>query len=144
MENTEKAKVPTDKWLPKPNNLITIPAEPNSTEFYKWWCVFLRPFIPLTDREIDVVSSYLHQRYELSKIIPDPALLDTLVMSDNVRKTVMDECKISKEHLYVVMSSLRKNNVFLSTGINPRLIPNLRESDNGCFQLLLLFRKDSK
>ena len=42
----------------KINNVITIPT---STEgkFFKYWFEFLRPFHKLTDREIDVIASFV-------------------------------------------------------------------------------------
>ncbi len=123
----------------KPNNIVTVPTTLD-TGFFKWWCVFLRPFVKLTDREIDVMSSFLKQRYELSKHITDPAILDEMVMSENTRKKVMEECKITLQHFYVVMSNLRKNKVITGNIINPRLIPNIRQDDNGFFQLLVLFK----
>ena len=126
--------------LPRPNNVITVPVT-NSLDFFKWWCIFLRPFINLTDRQVDVVASFLRQRWELSKYISDPAILDSMLMSEDIRKKVQEECKITSQHLYVVMSSLRKNSVIVDNIINPRLVPNIRKTDDGCFQLLVLFRE---
>lgn len=123
----------------KPNNIVTVPTAID-TGFFKWWCVFLRPFVRLTDREIDVISCFLKQRWELSKHISDPAILDTMVMSEDTKRKVMEECHITLQHFYVVMSNLRKNKVITGNIINPRLIPNIRKDDNGVFQLLILFR----
>ena len=126
--------------LPKPNNIVTVPTPDKS--FFRWWCVFLRPFVNLTNREIEVVACFLKHRWELSKSISDPAILDAMVMSNDIKKKVMDECHITQQHLYVVMGSLKKHNVVKNNIINPRLIPNIREDDNGCFQLLILFKDD--
>lgn len=123
----------------KPNNIVTVPFK-NDIDFFKWWCVFLRPFINLTNREIDVIAEFLRQRFELSKVISDPAILDTMVMSDDTKRKVIDNCNITQQHFYVVMSNLRKNKVIDGNIINPRLIPNIRQDDNGCFQLLILFK----
>lgn len=123
--------------LPKPNNIVEVKAGPD-TGFFRWWLVFLRPFIKLTDREMDVVASFLRQRWELSKRVPDPAILDSMLMGDGVKKKVMEECRITQEHFYVVMSKLRKNKVIVGGALNPRLIPNVREGE-GYFQLLILF-----
>lgn len=131
------------KGMPKPNNIVTIPTA-SGLEFFKWWCTFLRPFINLTNREIDVISSFLKQRYELSKKTSDPAILDTMLMSEGVKNNVIEECKITQQHFYVVMSNLRKNNVIVGNTINPRLVPNIREDDEGCFQLLILFKENKK
>ena len=141
MESSQEKGV--SRKLPKPNNVVTVPTT-LGTDFFKWWCIFLRPFINLTNREIDVIASFLKQRWELSKHISDPAILDSMSMSDDIKKKVMDECNITLPHFYVVMSNLRKNNIIVHNSINPRLIPNIREDDNGCFQLLVLFKDTQK
>ena len=139
MEATSQPKAETRK-LPKPNNIVTVPTTLNG-EFFRWWCIFLRPFVNLTDREIDVVSSFLKQRWELSKHISDPTILDTMVMNEETKKKVIEECHITLPHFYVVMSSLRKNKIIVNNVLNSRLIPNIRPDDNGCFQLLILFKE---
>lgn len=142
MNNTTNKKE-GNKKLPKPNNIVTVPTSLGA-EFFKWWCIFLRPFINLTNREIDVVSSFLKQRWELSKHISDPTILDKMVMSEDTKMKVQEECKITSQHLYVVMSNLRKNKVIINNTLNPRLIPNVRPTDNGVFQLLILFKDEKK
>ena len=147
MENMETtANSPTQNkgegwsWAnKKPNNIIPIQTTLD-TEFFKWWCIFLRPFIPLTNRETDVMACFLKHRYELSLIINDPAALDILIMSEDTKRKVIEECNITLQHFYVVMSNLRKHKVILGNVINPRLIPNIRKGDNGIFQLLILFK----
>ena len=129
--------------LPKPNNVITVPTTIENG-FFRWWCVFLRPFVNLTNREIDVISCFLKHRWELSKHITDSALLDTMLMSEDTKKKILEECHITQQHFYVVMSNLKKNKVIVNNVINPRLIPNVREDDNGCFQLLVLFKDNNK
>lgn len=127
------------KELYRPNNAFNVPVS-STLEFFKWWCIFLRPFIPLTERETDVVASFLKQRLELSKIISDPAILDTMTMSSDTLNKVVEECKITKQHFYVVMSSLKKKNV-INGHINPKLIPNVK--DDGTFKLTILFQEQN-
>lgn len=129
--------------LPKPNNVIPIKVT-MGLDFFKWWCLFLKPFINLTPRERDVIASFLNQRWELSKKTSDPAILDAMVMSNDTKSKVITECDISQAHFYVVMSNLRKNKIIVNNVINPRLIPNIRKDDNGFFQLLVLFKDDKK
>jgi hypothetical protein len=129
--------------LPKPNNIVTVPTSIDAG-FFKWWCVFLRPFVKLTDRETDVIACFLKQRWELSKSISDPAILDSILMSEDIKKKIIKECNITLAHFYVVMSNLRKNKVIVNNVINPRLIPNIRKDDNGVFQLLVLFKDIQK
>lgn len=131
------------KKLPKPNNIVAVPTG-YDTDFFKWWCVFLRPFVNLTNREVEVVASLLKHRWLLSKYISDPGILDTMVMSEETKAKIQEECKTTSQYLYVVMSNLRKKKVILGNIINPRLIPNIREDDNGCFQLLVLFKDNKK
>lgn len=133
-------KVSNGNRLPKPNNIITIPIS-KDYDFFHWWCVFLRPVINLTNREIDVIASFLKQRWELSKSISDQAILDEMVMSDATKRKVMDECNISLQHFYVVMSNLRKSKIIDKGKINPRLIPNIRQDNDDYFQLMILFKK---
>lgn len=137
-----------ERKIPKPNNMIRVPTTTQG-DFFKWWCIFLRPFVNLTNREIDVIASFLKQRWELSKHISDPALLDVMVMSEDTRKKVIEDCNITQQHFYVVMSNLRKNNVIVNNVINPRLIPNVREAnpeegEDGKFRLMILFDANSQ
>lgn len=137
---TTATKSGNGKRLPKPNNIIPIPVA-NDYDFFHWWCIFLRPVINLTNREIDVIASFLKQRWELSKSINDQAILDEMVMSDATKRKVMDECNISLQHFYVVMSNLRKSKIIDNGKINPRLIPNIRQDNDDYFQLMILFKK---
>jgi predicted acylesterase/phospholipase RssA len=143
MERSSSTKKVERRTTPKPNNIVTVPTS-EDLDFFKWWCVFLRPFINLTNREIDVIASFLKQRWELSKNISDPAILDTMVMSEMTKNKVIEECNITQQHFYVVMSNLRKNNVIVNNTINPRLVPNIRKDDDGVFQLLILFKGNKK
>ena len=121
----------------KMNNVIRIPTS-ISTSFFRFWFEFLRPFHNLTDREMQVASSLLKRRYELSKVIQDQVILDKVVMSEDTKKVVREECNISLPHFQVIMGKLRKNKVILDGRINPRFIPNLTE-EQGSFRLLLNF-----
>lgn len=61
-------------------------------------------------------------------------------MSNDTKKKVIEECGITQEHFYVVMSNLKKGRVIVNDVINPRLIPNIRvDEKTGYFQLLILF-----
>ena len=140
MGSTATSGKPVGRRLPRPNNIVTVPTT-DETNFFKWWCIFLRPFIKLTNREIDVVASFLKQRWELSKHISDPTILDKVIMSEDTKQKVQEECNISSQHLYVVMASLREKQALINNALNPRLIPNIRKDDNGLFQLLILFKE---
>lgn len=119
------------------NNVINIST---STEgkFFKYWFEFLRPFHKLTDREIDVIASFVKHRYNLSKVIKDQKILDSVTMSEDTKRKVREECNITQAHFQVIMTKLKKSKVIEDGNINPKFIPRLTE-DNGNFQLLLSF-----
>jgi hypothetical protein len=102
----------------------------------------MTPFINLTPREIDVMSSLLKHRYELSKKIPDPIMVGSILMNNDTREKVLEECGISVEHFYVIMNNLRNKGYATKQDINPELIPNISKDNNGYCQLLLLFKDD--
>lgn len=143
MESTGIHKEGWDWRTRKPNNVFIVHAGP-TTGFFKRWCNVMRLMVPMTNKELDIVSSFLKQRWELSKVISDPAIIDSQLMSNAVKDKVIEECNITRQHFYVLMSSLRKNNVITESGINPRLLPNISAGDNGTFQFLILFKDDVK
>ena len=121
----------------KINNVITIPT---STEgkFFKYWFEFLRPFHKLTDREIDVIASFVKYRHNLSKVIKDPDILDKVTMGEDTKRKIREECNITQAHFQVIMTKLKKSKVIDNGKINPRFIPRLDDNTNN-FQLLLSF-----
>ena len=123
--------------MKKPNNIVRVPCSLNGS-FFRYWFMFLEPFHKLTEREIDIITSFVKQRYELSKVIKDENILDKVTMSEDVKKKVREECKITLPHFQVIMCKLRKNKIIVDGKINPRFIPNITE-ENDSFQLLLLF-----
>lgn len=123
----------------KPNNVLMIEAGP-STGFFRRWCEYMQPIIKLTNKETDLIAALLKQRYELSKVISDPTILDSQLMSSEVKKKVLAETGITLSHFHVLISTLKKKKVITSTGIEPRLIPNIKVDDKGFFQFLLLFK----
>lgn len=125
--------------MPKPNNIIVVPTS-LGTDFFRKWCIFLLPFVKLTQKEILVVSAFLKQRWELSQKITDPIIVDSQLMSNETKEKVLEDCGLSLSHFYVVMSGLRKKKVIVNNHFNPRLFPNIRKDDNGMFQLLILFK----
>lgn len=123
--------------IKKPNNVVRIPSS-LSTNFFKYWFMFLEPCHRLTNREIDVISAFVKKRYELSKVIKDNNILDKVVMSEDVKNQIKEECEISNAHFQVILGKLRKNQVIIDNKINPKFIPNITEGDN-MFQLVILF-----
>lgn len=125
----------------RPNNALRIPTSLQG-RFFKYWFEFLRPFHNLTDREIDVIASFVKQRYNLSKVISDPEILDRETMGEVTKRKVREECNISPQHFQVIMGKLRKSKVIDDGRINPKFIPNIVEGENNLKLLLYFELKD--
>lgn len=121
----------------KPNGVLVIPCSLDGS-FFKLWFNFLKPFHKLTDREIDVIASFVKYRYDYGKEINNQELLDKFTMSDDTKRKVREECNMSQAHFQVIMTKLKKNRIIENGKINPRFIPKLEEGSNS-FQLLLSF-----
>lgn len=119
------------------DSIVRIPCKVDG-KFFRYWFEFLQPFHNLTEREMDVITSFVKQRYKLSKVIKDNEILDKVTMSEDTKKKVREECDISLPHFQVIMGKLRKNKVIIDGMINPRYIPSVDE-ENGSFKMMLLF-----
>lgn len=119
------------------DSIVRIPCKVDG-KFFRYWFEFLQPFHNLTEREMDVITSFVKQRYELSKVIKDNEILDKVTMSEDTKKKVREECDMSLPHFQVIMGKLRKNKVIIDGKINPRYIPSVDE-ENGSFKMMLLF-----
>ncbi len=119
------------------DNVVRIPCKLDYS-FFKMWFMFLQPFHHLTDREMEVATSFVKQRYELSKVVSDNAILDKIVMNEDTKRKVREECEISLPHFQVIMGKLRKNKIIVDGKLNPRYIPRIAE-DTENFKLMLLF-----
>ena len=122
------------------DNVLSIPTSIKG-KFFKHWFKFLLPYHGLTDREMDIAAAFLLKRYELSKVISDANILESVLMNEDTKRTIREECGVKHQHFQVIMSKLRKAKIVLDNKINPRFIPNVKE-ENGNFKLLLLFTFD--
>lgn len=121
----------------KPNSVIALKSSLTGS-FFKIWLEFLKPFHKLTERETDVLASFLKQRYELSKVIKDQEVLDKYTMNEETKRKVREECGISQAHFQVIMTKLKKSKMIENGKIHPKFIPRIEE-DAKDFQLLLSF-----
>lgn len=127
---------------PKIDNALRIPAS-LSGSFFRYWFEFLAPIHKLTEREMDVITAFVRQRYELSKVIKDDDILDRVVMSEDTKRKVREECNITLPHFQVIMGKLRKNKLIVDGKIHKRFIPQLPE-DAKKFKFLLVFDLDAE
>lgn len=119
------------------NNLIKVDTSLTG-KFFTYWLNFLKPFHQLTTREIEIVATFLKIRYELSKSILDTNILDTVLMSKDVKNRIRKECNMTTSIFQVILTKLKKKKIIIDNKINPKFIPNIKE-ENGKFILLLYF-----
>ena len=122
--------------MKNPDNVILITCTKKSF-FYKW-LEFLKPFHSLTNREMEIAAAFLAKREELSKVISDSTILDTMLMSEDTKRKIREECNITLPHFQVVMGELRNSKFIDNNSINPKFIPNLNDSCS--FKLLVYYR----
>lgn len=120
------------------NNIVRVPTSLEG-DFFQYWFAFLAPFHHLTPKEALVAASLVKQRFELSKVITDPDILERDSMSEYTKKKVREECKISLPHFQVIMGKLREKGIIKDKRINPKFIPKRLNSDDNSFQLLVHF-----
>ena len=127
----------------KANGIIRIPASLDGS-FFRYWLEFLAPFHTLTAREMDIAANFLKQRYVLSKAVKDDALLDKIVMSEEIKRKIKAECQVTNPHFQVIMGKLRKSKIIVDDKLNPKFIPKNIEEGDKSFQLLLYFDLDEE
>lgn len=122
--------------MKKPDSVVRIPGSRDS--FFRKWFEFLKPFHQLTEREMDIAAEFVRQRYYLGKVITDPEILDTVLMNEDTRRKIREECNITLPHFQVIMGKLRKSRIIVDGKINQKFIPNIDDSE-GNFKLLMFF-----
>lgn len=125
----------------KVNNIIGIPSSLQGN-FFNLWLQFLRPLHGLTDGEIKVVAAFLKERYELSKSITDPVILDKVTFSSEIKDKIKKEYGLTNAYLLVVLSKLKKKNILTVNGITPKLIP--RVDNPNSYTLMIAFNLDDR
>lgn len=119
------------------NNVVRVPTSIQGN-FFKYWVDFLNPYHKLTEKESEVFASFLQERYNLSKKVSDPAILDKLSLDIDVKDKIKEKFGITSTHLQVLISKFKKAGVIKDNKIHPKFIPNVKE-EKGTFQLLFLF-----
>lgn len=124
----------------KPSCLIRVPSSLDGGTFFHWWIRFLNPFHDLTSREMDVAAAFFQYRYELSKEVSDPSLLDKLAIDTDARQVVKDRMKLSSGYINLIMCRLRKCGIIKDNKFNPRFVPDITTKDGKqYFSVLILF-----
>ena len=100
-------------------------------DFFRAWAEFTRPIHKLSKKEMDVFAEILKERYELSKVIIDNDVLDSVLMDKRTKLRIRTRCGLKPKHFQVIMSKFRKNGVIVNNRINLTLIPLITEEGAG-------------
>lgn len=120
-----------------PDNAIVIPCKSLKT-FFRFWIEFLAPIHKLSSREMDVLAYLLYKRYELSKIILDEDILNKTLFSEDSKKELKKECKITNSYFPIILCNLRKNKAITDNIINPKFIPDVKSDST--HKLMIIFK----
>ena len=121
------------------NAVINVPCSIEDCSFFKYWLKFLAPFHSLTNREMEVAACFLKHRYLLSKGITDSNILDKVVMSEETRRKIREECDVTTSYFQVMMGKFKQTKFVVDDKLNSKLIPKgIKEGDTS-FRLLLNF-----
>lgn len=106
-------------------NILRVPV--HYRDLFRYWVEFTKPLHGLTDSEANVFASILMHRYELSKVITDPVILENILMSDETRKKIREDCGTSVTHFHVIIGKLRKKGLMTGNKIVSKLIPKIND-----------------
>lgn len=121
----------------KPNNVIRVPTS-LSTDFFRYWMEFLRPYHNLASRDMDVAACFLKLRYEASLKTTDLENMERQTLSTDNRKAVAEALDVNMQTVHIAIHHLKKKNVIFSNNrFNPRYIPRVEEGKP--FMLMLIF-----
>lgn len=112
---------------------------PVDDSFFVYWFRFLEPIHHLTDKEIEVVAAFARHRYELGKSIKDDVILDRYLFSEETKRSIREELKMTANNFQVVLGKFKKKGVFVDGRINPKLLPKLGDSQDS-YKLMLYFK----
>ena len=121
----------------KPDNIIKLSCK-SIDDLFKYWLLFLKPFNHLTNKEMEVAVEFLKKRHELSSVINDDYILDSVIMNTDTKRSIREACGLPPTHFQIIIGKLRKNKFIIDNRINPKFIPNIANS-KGSLQLLLYF-----
>lgn len=131
--------------MKRPSCLIKVPSSLDDGTFFRWWVRFLSPFHSLTPREMEVTAALFHHRYELSKSVSDPLILDKLALDDESREIVSTRMGISRNYMKLILVKLRKNDIIKDGRLDPRFVPDISVDENKTnFSILIVFDFNAK
>ncbi len=96
---------------------------------FRYWLEFLKPYHKLRTKEIEALSLMLYYRYELSREINNPEMIDMILFSTQTRNKMRKELNEMGQKVFNnLLTSLRNKGVLTKENkINHVLIPRMSE-----------------
>lgn len=121
------------------DNVITV-TTPLDVTFFNAWLDFTAPLHSLTKSERQVMSYFLKEHYELSKVISDDAILAQVLSSTQTKQKIMDALNLKAANLQIIIYKFKKLGLMVDGKIKPNLIPAIKEvEETGEFRLMVRF-----
>jgi hypothetical protein len=105
---------------------------------FRFWLEFLKPYHKLRAKEIEALSLMLYYRYELSREIKDPDMVNMVLFSTQTRNKIREDLGGMGQKVFNnLLTSLRKKSIISKDNkINHVLIPSMSEDG---FKLIFHF-----
>lgn len=125
------------------DSVISIPCTLEGN-FINLWLTFLTPLHKLTPSIVNLAAEIIKQRFKLSQVIKDESILDNYLLSnEEIRETIIKNCKLSTSNYHVSIGKLKKAGFFIDGKVNPKFLPKITpETDR--YSLMLLFKMPAK
>lgn len=125
------------------NNLNVKRIHTSKKQIFRYWLEFLKPYHKLRQKEIEALGLMLYYRYELSREVSNPDLVNKLLFSTDTRKQIRGDLGDMDPKVFNnLLTALRKKGVLSKENvINHGLIPNMSEAG---FKLVFNFEIDPK
>lgn len=106
---------------------------------FRYWLEFLKPYHKMRNKEIEAVALMLYYRYELSRDISNPEMVDMILFSTQTRVKIMGDLNGMGQKVFNnLLTVLRKKKIITKDNkINPVLIPKMSEEG---FELIFEFK----
>lgn len=115
--------------MAKSQNMNIKRIHTDKKSIFRFWLEFLKPYHKLRAKEIEALSLMLYYRYELSREIKDPDMVDLILFSTQTRNKIREDLGGMGQKVFNnLLTSLRKKKIISKDNkINHVLIPNMTE-----------------
>lgn len=107
-------------------------------KLFKDWLYLTKIFHKLTKQEINVLSLFLYEHYNLKKEITNEKILNKVLFDYDIKMKIKEELNIKDPSLQNAMTSFRKKGIIVNNRLSKLFIPQI-EKDSKNFKLIYNF-----